>query len=235
MRSLLCCRQVFDTPPHHLILMNPVAQCLCLAGRRNSPGSHCDLPSLESLWCEFASGRSVWRNIDIQRQKLVTFIEPTRYVDATCLMTNSWFLRNYVVAAQNFEYKISCILDKTTESMFGYIGVLVCDVPRTLRRILTLLTAWRFLCVSVCAVCSHCRWLTDGGTVILHCRTTSTVLAHWPHISRGKSFMGTTRIYLPPICVRPFWLDSMITELQFRPGRRRRCFWSYVSGTWSRI
>lgn len=30
------------------------------------------------------------------------------------------------VAAQNFEYKISCILDKPTESMFGYISVLVC-------------------------------------------------------------------------------------------------------------
>ncbi|KAJ6499356.1 chitin synthase [Mycena sanguinolenta] len=33
-------------------------------------------------------------------------------------------LVNPLVAAQNFEYKISCILDKTTESMFGYIGVL---------------------------------------------------------------------------------------------------------------
>ncbi|KAJ7925246.1 glycosyltransferase family 2 protein [Mycena leptocephala] len=33
-------------------------------------------------------------------------------------------LLNPLVAAQNFEYKISCILDKTTESMFGYIGVL---------------------------------------------------------------------------------------------------------------
>jgi len=29
------------------------------------------------------------------------------------------------VAAQNFEYKISNILDKPTESMFGYISVLV--------------------------------------------------------------------------------------------------------------
>ncbi|KAJ7901773.1 glycosyltransferase family 2 protein [Mycena olivaceomarginata] len=33
-------------------------------------------------------------------------------------------LVNPLVAAQNFEYKISCILDKTTESMFGYITVL---------------------------------------------------------------------------------------------------------------
>lgn len=33
-------------------------------------------------------------------------------------------LLNPLVAAQNFEYKISCILDKPTENMFGYISVL---------------------------------------------------------------------------------------------------------------
>jgi chitin synthase len=32
---------------------------------------------------------------------------------------------NFAVAAQNFEYKISNILDKPTESLFGYISVLV--------------------------------------------------------------------------------------------------------------
>ena len=33
-------------------------------------------------------------------------------------------LLNPLVAAQNFEYKISNILDKTSESVFGYISVL---------------------------------------------------------------------------------------------------------------
>jgi len=33
------------------------------------------------------------------------------------------------VAAQNFEYKISNILDKPTESFFGYISVLVWSIP----------------------------------------------------------------------------------------------------------
>lgn len=32
----------------------------------------------------------------------------------------------FLVAAQNFEYKLSNILDKPTESVFGYISVLVC-------------------------------------------------------------------------------------------------------------
>ncbi|KAF5366968.1 hypothetical protein D9758_003909 [Tetrapyrgos nigripes] len=37
---------------------------------------------------------------------------------------NWQLLLNPLVACQNFEYKISCILDKPTESMFGYISVL---------------------------------------------------------------------------------------------------------------
>lgn len=34
-------------------------------------------------------------------------------------------LLNPLVAAQNFEYKMSNILDKPTEALFGYISVLV--------------------------------------------------------------------------------------------------------------
>lgn len=46
-----------------------------------------------------------------------------------------------IVAAQNFEYKISNILDKTTESMFGYISVLVSKrvPPRSLASKLTVM------------------------------------------------------------------------------------------------
>ncbi|KAJ7188329.1 glycosyltransferase family 2 protein [Mycena filopes] len=43
---------------------------------------------------------------------------------ATYKGKNWSLLLNPLVAAQNFEYKISCILDKPTESMFGYISVL---------------------------------------------------------------------------------------------------------------
>ena len=47
------------------------------------------------------------------------------------LLVNSLFLtvsihaHALLVAAQNFEYKITNILDKPTESLFGYISVLV--------------------------------------------------------------------------------------------------------------
>ncbi|KAF9455777.1 chitin synthase-domain-containing protein [Collybia nuda] len=43
---------------------------------------------------------------------------------ATYKGKNWSLLVNPLVAAQNFEYKISTILDKTTESMFGYLSVL---------------------------------------------------------------------------------------------------------------
>lgn len=65
----------------------------------------------------------MWRDSCLQGKTLVCIAEPFRFV-FRCV--SSRFLTNkFTVAAQNFEYKISCILDKPTESMFGYISVLV--------------------------------------------------------------------------------------------------------------
>jgi cellulose synthase/poly-beta-1,6-N-acetylglucosamine synthase-like glycosyltransferase len=55
-----------------------------------------------------------------------------------------------LVAAQNFEYKMSNILDKPTESLFGYIGVLVSvSRPLLIFEILIYYVARSFLSISV--------------------------------------------------------------------------------------
>jgi chitin synthase len=56
-------------------------------------------------------------------------------------------LLNPLVAAQNFEYKMSNILDKPLESVFGYITVL------------------RLVCIGI----SHCRMMIKGRGL---CRST---------------------------------------------------------------
>ena len=68
------------------------------------------------------------------------------------------------MAAQNFEYKISNILDKPTESLFGYISVLVrvtCTIVGTL--------------INIYTMGSRARSLPTG---ILHCRMIRPDVAH---------------------------------------------------------
>ena len=52
-------------------------------------------------------------------------------MDGFFLIESPRLLTRYTVAAQNFEYKITNILDKTTESLFGYITVLVRSGSKT--------------------------------------------------------------------------------------------------------
>ena len=65
----------------------------------------------------------MWRNLGVQGEELVASVEPAWWELPSASLSSTDFSPQ--VAAQNFEYKISGILDKPTESMFGYISVLV--------------------------------------------------------------------------------------------------------------
>ena len=55
-----------------------------------------------------------------------------------------------LVAAQNFEYKITNMIDKPTESLFGYISVLVRSlIWQLVTPLLTWYIAWSILCIQV--------------------------------------------------------------------------------------
>jgi uncharacterized Tic20 family protein len=78
---------------------------------------------MEGLRHALKRRRSLWRNLSLQGKELVPFAQSTGFV---VHLSFALVLNNFqTVAAQNFEYKISCILDKPTESLFGYISVLV--------------------------------------------------------------------------------------------------------------
>ncbi len=91
------------------------------------------------------------------------------------------------VAAQNFEYKITNILDKPTESLFGYISVLVSLLPSSSPRNLILI----FL---------HSR-ARSRPTDTSRCRMTSMASGRWRHTSKARSFTVVTLTFSPPTCV----------------------------------
>lgn len=108
---------------------------------------------------------------------------------------------HYKVAAQNFEYKISCILDKPTESMFGYISVLVSVSFISQHSSLIHPLAWSVLSVSVSApVPQYTRPIYMLSDTLPY-KTTRTVLGRWLPTLRAKFYTVTTQTYLLPICV----------------------------------
>jgi hypothetical protein len=107
------------------------------------------------------------------------------------------------VAAQNFEYKMSCILDKPTESLFGYISVLVC-FPLTHNYLGVDLPSSRahFLPIGRC-MASLPRLHSDTSRAgILLSRMTNKAKVLLRHISRERLCTDETRIFSLQICVR---------------------------------
>jgi len=112
-----------------------------------------------------------------------------------------------VVGAQNFEYKISSILDKPTESLFGYISVLV-SVQYSLFPILGILTCSssleHFLRIGTSIENRQDCLLTMSLSGISLCRMINKGKDLLRHISRGRSCMEGTRISSLRTCVRIF-------------------------------
>ena len=89
-------------------------------------GTHPSSTSIYRLWKAFnldsnVGGACLWWNYGLQRQKkLGRAPQPIRCIFSFSHYGDFYFPNTlFSVAAQNFEYQVSCVLDKSTESLFG--------------------------------------------------------------------------------------------------------------------
>jgi hypothetical protein len=153
------------------------------------------------------------RNRRIQGPALDRLAEPPRSAslgfDSTCEIT----IRPVAVASQDFEYKMSNILDKPTESVFGYISVLVRNALAA--HILPVLIGWCLQPGAFSAYRLEARpFVGIHINVVLDtlpCRTIRMAPARSLHTSKARYSMVVTQISLRQICVS----DNMCVCLAF--------------------
>lgn len=124
-RTLDVSAKALDDAVQYLTSTSQPTVCILLdVGTRPSP------KSFYHLWKAFDKGADVGGacgEIAVYKGKRwSSLLNPLGEIGIGVYTTRYWADENlpYSVAAQNFEYKISNILDKTTESVFGYCAVL---------------------------------------------------------------------------------------------------------------